>query len=117
MIGSGDHRHGMAPRRVASAVSRTPRPGLAGLCGEVRLGILIDRLRSGYLVGRTRLRSDGRGSRGATGVASRGCLFFAQRMGPGGLLPDPGMITWSGDHAVADLRMLAIDLSSAGSAR
>jgi hypothetical protein len=35
---------------------------------------------------------------GARGIASGGCLFFAQRTGPGGLLPNPSMITRTSDH-------------------
>jgi hypothetical protein len=31
-------------------------------------------------------------------VASAGCIFFAERMGPGGLLPGSRMITRSSDH-------------------
>jgi hypothetical protein len=34
-------------------------------------------------------------------VASGGCLFFAERTGPGGLLPGSGMITCSSDHPAA----------------
>ena len=102
--------------QVGICTRATTAAAVGGAAGHQLLGghlVAISQLVSVLVVGVA----------GARGVASRGCLFFAQRTGPGGLLPDLGMITRTSDHAGTRLGgpadvgdRLAAYLSSAGNA-